>query len=107
MNTNIDKLLDYYSKVTFEDDLNKLEQDVKNRLIDTQQNFSLKYFIEKLFGVPFSLGGSAIAITLIAGIILGIQLPTNNKITNANISDLEIFSPAYPNLPSSLLDPTQ
>ena len=108
MNNNIDKQLDYYSKINFENDLDSLTSDVKNRMIAEKPFcYSLTNFSEKLFGMPISLSGSALASTLIVGIIMGAQWQPESSLAHTNILDLEIFSPVNANLPSSLLDPQQ
>ena len=106
MNKQIDKQLDQYSKINFEKELDHLENDVKNRMIASNtDNYDLIGFMERLFGMPISLSGSALASTLIVGIFIGSQFQPESSLAHSNMSDLEIFSPVNADLPSSLLDP--
>ena len=106
MNKYSDKQLDRYSKINFERDLNNLANDVKNKMLANNTNsFNLINFTERLFGMPISLSGSALASTLIIGILLGTQLQPESSVAHNYISDLQVFSPMNAELPSSLLDP--
>ena len=105
MNKNIEEKLDKYSKIQFGNDLERLNSDVKNRMIENRSSFSLSDFSEKMFGMPVSLSGSALASTLIVGIIMGAQIQTNSHLVHPTASGLEIFSPSNAYLPSSILDP--
>tara|TARA_R110002096_G_scaffold362527_2_gene555663 strand:+ start:8559 stop:8951 length:393 start_codon:yes stop_codon:yes gene_type:complete len=106
MNKSIDTKLKRYSKTAFDKSLNHLENDVKNRLMATKaDSFEPIGFMEKLFGMPFSLSGSALASTLILGIFIGTQFQPVKSLAHSNISDLGVFSPTNAALPSSLLDP--
>ena len=105
MNKNIEENLDKYSKIQFSNDLERLNIDVKNRMIAKRSPFSLSVFSEKIFGMPIFLSGSALASTLIVGIIMGAQLQTNSGLVHPTASGLEVFSPTNAYLPSSILDP--
>jgi len=106
MDENIDNQLEKYSKINFDHDLENLTTDVRKQLrADHSSRYRFITFAERLFGMPISLSGSAIASTLIIGIIMGAQFQPENSLAHTDMLDLEVFSPINSNLPSTLLDP--
>lgn len=104
MSKNIDHHLANYSKINFDNDLKNLEKDVKDRLNASWSAPSeAKNFIETWFGVPISLGLSAVASMMVLGFILGTQLQTETHSVQPDMLGLEVFSASNAKLPSSLL----
>ena len=104
MSKNLDSQLNYYSKVSFQNDLMNLERDVKQQLFSSRTNqTSLKNVIEEWFGMPLSMSASAMASMMILGIMLGVQLQTDTPPVPTDILGLEVFSVSNGKLPSSLL----
>lgn len=111
MNLDIDKHLSLYQKIDFGGDIEYLESDVKSKLGKNDRQLSkVVSYAEELFGVPFVLSGSALASTLIIGIMLGIYFqPVNTNghshaLDLAQAMELDVFSSSNLNLPSSRLE---
>tara|TARA_R110002073_G_scaffold285659_1_gene450124 strand:+ start:9192 stop:9527 length:336 start_codon:yes stop_codon:yes gene_type:complete len=107
MDKNLDKKLAQYSKIKFDYDLNHFENDVKGRIFSGKRDgITATSLMEKWFGVPVSMGVSAIASTLIVGVFLGAQMDRVNRTsgyTKADKLGLGIFSEKNAQLPSTLL----
>ncbi len=108
INMNMDHHLENYSKIRFHGDLDNLERDVKKRIKARQApSHGLKNFIEQWFGMPLSMGLSAVASMMILGVFLGLQLQTevSPEALHAghDVLGLEVFSATNAKLPSSLL----
>lgn len=110
MTENIDQLLTRYAKIDFQSGLENLERDVNRRLSGQDPDFfswknltNLAKLIEEWSGVPFSTGASAIASTLVLGVILG-QLQGHTVPVKQDMLGFEIFSASNARLPSALLD---
>jgi len=72
MGKDINRQLAHYSNVNLQNDLKNLENDVNRRLrIDQAGHRKPKARIEQWFGMPASVSASAIAMTLVVGIIMG------------------------------------
>ena len=104
----IDRELDRYSKIDFQNDLRNLEGDVIRRLARRQQGpADLKTLIEKWVGLPMSFSGSAIALTMVLGVVMGTQGQTDMMRDNHDTFGFDVFSATSTNLPSSLLVPKE
>jgi|GEM_PF-2340497 len=110
MTEYIDQQLARYAKIDFQDDLKNLERDVSRRLSVQKPDFfswknltNLAKLIEEWSGLPFSTGASAIASTLVLGVILG-QLQGHTVPVKRDMLGFEIFSASNARLPSALLD---
>lgn len=105
MNEEIDKHLSRYQKIDFGGDINNLESDVKSKLGNHNRPLlKVVSYAEELFGVPFVLSGSALASTLIVGIVLGINFQPVNTDAHSHSLDLDVFSSTNSNLPASRLE---
>lgn len=110
MTENIDQQLARYAKIDFQSNLENLERDVNRRLSGqkpdyfSRENFAnLGKLIEEWSGVPVSTGASALASTLVLGIILG-QLQGHVVPVKQDMLGFDIFSASNARLPSALLD---
>ncbi len=123
---NMNHHLENYSKIKFHGDLDNLERDVKRRMKSRHATpHGGRNFIEEWFGVPLSMGVSAVASMMILGVFLGLQMQTEvphtgrDTLANHNIQGhdiqadhdiqghdvlgLEVFSATNARLPSSML----
>ena len=107
MNINIDRTLEHYSRVTFQNNLKNLEKDVHRRIHQKSQSDrnEWKNLIERWFGIPASLGASIMASTLILGVFFGTQVQTRPTMSEHDALGFEVFSVESSKLPSSLLAP--
>ncbi len=112
MNDKIDQYLTDYSKVSFQNDLENLEDDVFKRLSRSQSpskphsgRVEFKNYLEKWFGMPASVSASAFAMTLAIGMFMGTQVQNELLITDHDALGLSVFSATSSKLPSSLLVP--
>lgn len=106
MKKDINRQLEDYSKINFQNDLNNLENDVNRRInISQARQNEPKNHMERWFGMPAYMSASAIAATLIVGIFLGTQIQTEIILDNHDDLGFEVFSATNAKLPSSLLAP--
>jgi len=107
MNKNLDKKIEQYSKIKFDDDLGHLENDVRRRIFSRKKDrITVQYLMEKWLGIPVSMGVSAIAFTLVVGVFLGTQLDHMDRARGHGQGDvlgLDVFSASHAQLPSTLL----
>ncbi len=106
---NMNHHLKNYSKIKFHGDLDNLERDVKRRMkAQHAASRRSKNFIEEWFGMPLSMGVSAVASMMILGVFLGLQMQTEVSPEVLHVSHdalgLEVFSATNAKLPSSMLE---
>lgn len=106
MNKNIDRQLDNYSKIDFQNNLRNLENDVNRRIsLNQSSRYELKNIIERWFGISAPMGASIMASTLILGVFFGTQIQTGPTMREHDAFGFEVFSVENSKLPSSLLAP--
>lgn len=108
MKQKIDRELDRYSRVDFQDDLRHLERDVTRQLAGRQRgHIGQNSLMVKWFGLPASFSGGAIALTLVLGVFMGTQGQSNLTQGSHDTFGLQVFSATSDQLPSSLLVPNK
>lgn len=97
MDENLNQKLEYYSKINFQNDLKNLENDVNRRIkLNRPKHKDLKSVIEGWIGMPAPISASVMALALVIGISMGMQIQAETAYANHDALGFDVFSTKSP-----------